>query len=295
MSTPEGADAELPRYPGLTFAARFWLYQRREPLSLVYWVLVAVLTAAPAASSVFGHQRHPAVILASAVLGTAFVGIFHANSAGLTGPAFVLEATALGRGRDLRAYFSGQNLVLCVIGAPLVVAGRHSCAPARAGLLRLPDWRPPHPGGHRGAGRAGDRRCSACCERAGRDPDRGDARPEVFNARNSSVERRPSSAAQSRPDAGSPSLRWPRLRYPGGYAAPRPCRDSVQSCWMVPSAYYSRWSRSSSLGLASRWRRSASWRALCRPALLTADGDGRPAPPSPYVDYVFKEDSCNGP
>ena len=29
---------------------RFWLYQRREPLSLVYWVLVAVLTAAPAAS-----------------------------------------------------------------------------------------------------------------------------------------------------------------------------------------------------------------------------------------------------
>jgi ABC-2 type transport system permease protein len=105
-----------------TVAARFWLYQRREPLSLVYWALVAVLTAAPSASSVFGHQRHPAVILVSAVFGTAFVGIFHANSAGLTGPAFVLEATALGRGRDLRAYFSGQNLVLCVIGTPLVAA-----------------------------------------------------------------------------------------------------------------------------------------------------------------------------
>jgi ABC-2 type transport system permease protein len=40
----------------------------------------------------------------------------------MTGPAFVLEATALSRGRDLRAYFSGQNLVLGVIGAPLVVA-----------------------------------------------------------------------------------------------------------------------------------------------------------------------------
>jgi ABC-2 type transport system permease protein len=105
-----------------TIAARFWLYQRREPLSLVYWALVAVITAAPSASSVFGHQHHPAVILASAVFGTAFVGIFHANSAGLTGPAFVLEATALGSSRDLRAYFSGQNLVLCVIGAPLVVA-----------------------------------------------------------------------------------------------------------------------------------------------------------------------------
>jgi ABC-2 type transport system permease protein len=105
-----------------TVAARFWLYQRREPLSLVYWPLVAVLTAAPSASSVFGHRHHPALILVSAVFGTAFVGIFHANSAGLTGPAFVLEATALGSRRDLRAYFSGQNLVLCVIGAPLIVA-----------------------------------------------------------------------------------------------------------------------------------------------------------------------------
>ena len=105
-----------------TVAARFWLYQRREPLSLVYWALIAVITAAPAASSVFGHNRHPSAILASAVFGTAFVGVFHANSAGLTGPAFVLEATALGSRRDLRAYFSGQNLVLCVIGAPLVAA-----------------------------------------------------------------------------------------------------------------------------------------------------------------------------
>jgi ABC-2 type transport system permease protein len=105
-----------------TVAARFWLYQRREPLSIVYWALVALVTAAFSASSVFGHKHHPAVILASAVFGTAFVGLFHANSAGLTGPAFVLEATALGSRRGLRAYFSGQNLVLCVIGAPLVVA-----------------------------------------------------------------------------------------------------------------------------------------------------------------------------
>jgi len=103
-------------------AARVWLYQRREPLSLVYWALVAVITAAVSASSIFGHKHQPAVILASAIFGAAFVGIFHANSAAQTGPAFVLEATALGRSRDLRAYFSGQNLVLCVIGAPLVVA-----------------------------------------------------------------------------------------------------------------------------------------------------------------------------
>jgi ABC-2 type transport system permease protein len=103
-------------------AARFWLYQRRDPASLVYWALVAVITAAVSASSIIGKNHHPAVILASAVFGAAFVGIFHANSAGLTGPPFYLEATALSRPRDLRAYFSGQNLVLGVIGAPLVVA-----------------------------------------------------------------------------------------------------------------------------------------------------------------------------
>lgn len=103
-------------------AARFWLDQVREPLSLVYWALIAVVTAAVSASSVFGQKHHPAVILVSAVFGAAFVGILHANSAGLAGPAFVLEATALGSRRDLRAYFSGQNLVLCAIGAPLVVA-----------------------------------------------------------------------------------------------------------------------------------------------------------------------------
>jgi ABC-2 type transport system permease protein len=103
-------------------AARFWLYQRRDPLSLVYWALVAVITAAVSASSIFGHQKHPAVILASAVFGAAFVGVFHANSAGLTGPPFFLEAMALSRTRDMRAYFSGQNLALGVIGAPLIVA-----------------------------------------------------------------------------------------------------------------------------------------------------------------------------
>jgi len=115
-------------------AARFWLYQRREPLSLVFWAMTAVITAAVSASSVFGHNRHPAVIIASAVFGAAFVGIFHVNSAGLTGPAFYLEATALSRSRDLRAYFSGQNLVLAVIGAPVVVAVCFALA-ATAGKL----------------------------------------------------------------------------------------------------------------------------------------------------------------
>ena len=105
-----------------TVAARFWLYQRREPLSLVNWVLVAVITAAVSASSVFGHTHHPAVILASAVFGTAFVGILHANSgrANRTG----VRPRGDGAGQQSRSarLLLGQNLVLCVIGAPLVAA-----------------------------------------------------------------------------------------------------------------------------------------------------------------------------
>jgi ABC-2 type transport system permease protein len=103
-------------------AARFWLYQRREPASLVSWAIVAVITAAVSASAIFGKQHHPGVIFASAIFGAAFAGIFHTNSAGLAGPPFVLEGTALARPRDLRAYFSGQNIVLAVIGAPLIIA-----------------------------------------------------------------------------------------------------------------------------------------------------------------------------
>jgi ABC-2 type transport system permease protein len=103
-------------------AARFWLYQRRDPTSILYWALVAVITAAVSASSIASHKNDPGIVLASAVAGAAFVGIFHANSAAQTGPPFFLEATALNRSRELRAYFSGQNLVMCVIGVPLVVA-----------------------------------------------------------------------------------------------------------------------------------------------------------------------------
>jgi ABC-2 type transport system permease protein len=118
-----GAKLRLARF-GLrgAVAARTWLYQRREPVSLVFWALIAVITAAVSASSIFGHNRHPGAIIGSAIFGAAFVGIFHANSAGLTGPAFFLEATALSRRRDLRAYFAGQNLVLALIGAPVVIA-----------------------------------------------------------------------------------------------------------------------------------------------------------------------------
>ncbi|MGH3403841.1 MAG: hypothetical protein ACRDRJ_15280, partial [Streptosporangiaceae bacterium] len=103
-------------------AARFWIYQRREPLSLVYWGMTAVITVAASISSIIGPMHHPAVTFLSAVLGAAFIGYFHANAIGSTGPSFVLEAAALSDRNTLRAYLSGQNIVLAVIGIPLLVA-----------------------------------------------------------------------------------------------------------------------------------------------------------------------------
>src|SRR5262249_9733102 len=41
---------------------------------------------------------------------------------GSTGPSFVMEATALTDRNALRAYLSGQNIVLAVIGIPLLIA-----------------------------------------------------------------------------------------------------------------------------------------------------------------------------
>jgi hypothetical protein len=103
-------------------AARFWIYQRRDPTSLVYWLLTAVIMAVASASAVFGKQHHPTVLLVGAIFGAAFVGYFHANAVGQTGPPFIYEATALtGRGQ-LRAYFWGQDLALGIIALPLVVA-----------------------------------------------------------------------------------------------------------------------------------------------------------------------------
>jgi ABC-2 type transport system permease protein len=103
-------------------AARFWIYQRREPISLVYWGMTAVITAAASASAILGPMRHPAVTFLSAVLGASFIGLFHANTVGATGPSFVIEATALTDRHALRAYLSGQNIVLAVIGIPLLAA-----------------------------------------------------------------------------------------------------------------------------------------------------------------------------
>jgi len=118
-----GAVLPLARY-GLrgAVAARFWIYQRREPASLVFWGMTAVITIAVSSGAILGHQRHPGVLLFSAAIGAAQVGYLHANTVGLTGPPFVLEATALTGRRTLRAYFAGQDMVLAAIGVPLLAA-----------------------------------------------------------------------------------------------------------------------------------------------------------------------------
>jgi ABC-2 type transport system permease protein len=121
-----GTALPLARY-GLrgAVAARFWIYQRREPTMLVYWAMTAVIMVVVSASTILGtagQHKHPAVVIGSAVVGAGFVGYFHANSVGLTGPPFVTEALALTSRRSLRTYFSGQNIALGVIATPLLVA-----------------------------------------------------------------------------------------------------------------------------------------------------------------------------
>jgi ABC-2 type transport system permease protein len=122
-SRVHGAALPLARY-GLrgAVAARFWIYQRREPTSLVFWAITAVIMAAVSARAILGPHGHPAFVLGSAVIGAGFVGYFHANTVGLTGPPFVLEASALTGRRELRSYFSGQDIVLGVIAVPLLAA-----------------------------------------------------------------------------------------------------------------------------------------------------------------------------
>jgi hypothetical protein len=42
-------------------AARFWIYQRREPISLVYWAMTAVIMGVVSASTILGPHQHPRV------------------------------------------------------------------------------------------------------------------------------------------------------------------------------------------------------------------------------------------
>ena len=102
-------------------AARFLRYQHRDPASLANWAIAVVVMFICSASTIFGQQKHPGVVIASAVFGAAFAGAYRANIIGQAGPAFVLEATALSGRRELRAYYSGQDIVSGVIAIPLLI------------------------------------------------------------------------------------------------------------------------------------------------------------------------------
>jgi len=130
-SRVHAAALPLARY-GLrgAVAARIWIYQRRDPTSLVFWAMTAVIMAAVSARALIGANGHPAFVMGSAVIGAGFVGYFHANVVGFTGPPFVLEAMALTGRRELRSYFSGQNIALAVIAVPLITAVSFALAAA---------------------------------------------------------------------------------------------------------------------------------------------------------------------
>ena len=104
-----------------TVAARFWLYQRREPFAFIYWAITAVIAVVVAFRLVLTPDWFGGLI-ACGIAGGAFVGAFHSNAVGFSGPGFGLEASALNGRRALRAYFSGQNIAYGVIAVPLVTA-----------------------------------------------------------------------------------------------------------------------------------------------------------------------------
>ncbi|HEY1626123.1 MAG TPA: hypothetical protein VGG16_20225 [Streptosporangiaceae bacterium] len=102
-------------------AARFWVYQRRDPSSLIGWGITAVIMVAVSISTIL-TPRYLIGLITSAIFGAAFAGLFHANIVGTTGPAFGSEAAALTGARSLRAYFSGQDAVFATIAVPLLTA-----------------------------------------------------------------------------------------------------------------------------------------------------------------------------
>ncbi len=119
-STVRGAALPFGRY-GLrgTVAARSWIYQRREPSSIIYWCITAVVMIAVSISTIL-TPRYLSGLLGSAALGAALIAVLHSDSIGMSGPSFGLEAMALSGRRALRAYFSGQNIALGMIAVPLL-------------------------------------------------------------------------------------------------------------------------------------------------------------------------------
>jgi ABC-2 type transport system permease protein len=99
-------------------AARYLLYQRREPASIVRWCVLGVVMLAASVSTIRTPHYHVGLII-SAVFAGGMLGIFHANTIGITGPGFSVEAVALTDHRSFRAYFAGRVIALAIIAVPL--------------------------------------------------------------------------------------------------------------------------------------------------------------------------------
>src|SRR5512142_2798477 len=69
-----------------TVAARFWVYQRRDPAAIIYWGITAVVMAAVSVSTI-RSPSYLGALLGSAGFGAVLIAILHANSIGVTGPA----------------------------------------------------------------------------------------------------------------------------------------------------------------------------------------------------------------
>ena len=120
QSAVRGSALPFARY-GLrgTVAARFWIYQRREPSSLIYWGITAVVMIAVSIRTIL-TSGYLGGLITSAVFGSALIAVMHSNSIGLSGPGFGLEAMTLTGRRALRAYISGQNIALGMVAVPLL-------------------------------------------------------------------------------------------------------------------------------------------------------------------------------
>jgi ABC-2 type transport system permease protein len=102
-----------------TLTARFWVYQRRDPVALIYWAIVVVVAAVVSFRTILTPKYLTGLILAVA-LAAALMAALHANSIAMTGQDFSFESLALSGRRRLRAYFSGQDIALGMIAVPLL-------------------------------------------------------------------------------------------------------------------------------------------------------------------------------
>jgi ABC-2 type transport system permease protein len=103
-----------------TVAARSLIYQRREPMSMIYWGITLVVMVVVSISSLRG--QHPVVgVLLCAGFGGAFTGVLRGDAFGQAGPAFYLEALALSGRRGLRAWLAGRDAAIAAIAMPLVL------------------------------------------------------------------------------------------------------------------------------------------------------------------------------